>query len=122
MGKAKLIVCVASAVAAGALWGSPSAGFAEAGGVAQRVEKLEERVRDVEARLAKVEAMVNQHGSHPGQAKQGNQGTQPGSKGMGGGMMDDDMMGMPDPGSSGQAQPNPPGGAMGGGAGGMGDM
>lgn len=113
MARAKLIVCVASAVAAGALWGSPSAGFAEAGGVAQRVEKLEERVRDVEARLAKVEAMVNQHGSHPGQAKQGNQGMPPGSKGMGGGMMDDDMMGMPDPSQPGQG--NPPAGGMGGG-------
>ena len=89
-----------------------------------RFEKLEERVRDVEARLARAEAMVNQHAAHAAPAPQtGGQGKQQGSKGPGmGGMMDDGMMGMPDPATPGQGQPNPPpaGGGMGGGMGGMG--
>lgn len=113
MGKAKLFMCVASAVVAGGLLWFPSAGLAESGNVTGRVEKLEERMRDAEARLAKVEAMVNQHGSNAGQPKKGDQGMPPGSKGMGGGgMMDDDMMGMPDPAPQGQA--NPPAAGMGG--------
>jgi hypothetical protein len=110
-----LFFCIASAAVAGPLAGYPSAGFAETGNVTGRVEKLEERVRDAEARLAKVEAMVNQHASHPGQRQPGSQGMQQGNKGAGGGsMMDDDMMGMPDPAPQGQGPANPPGAGAGG--------
>jgi hypothetical protein len=100
---------------------SPASGWSQPSAVESRLEKLEERMRDAEARLAKVEAMVNAHSAHGAPAPQDKgQAMPPGGKGMGG-MMDDDMMG--DPGSPAQgqpAQPSQPGGAPMGGGGGMG--
>ena len=119
MERARKFVCVTSVALAGALVCVPLRAMADQSGVGKRVEKLEERTRDVEARLAKVEAMVGQHSAHAAPAPQaGKPGMQPGATGpgMGGGMMDDDMMGMPDPAPQGQGQANPPaGGSMGGG-------
>jgi hypothetical protein len=123
MRKVQTVTGILVAALAGANVMAPVVASAGDKSTDSRFEKLEERVRDAEARLAKVEAMVNQHGAHAaGQQPMGNQGMQQGNKGgMGGGMMDDNMMGMPDPTAAPQAQQNPSGNApMGGG--GMGDM
>jgi hypothetical protein len=97
----------------------PLSARAQPSPVTDRLEKLEERMRDAESRLAKVERMVNAHSAHGAAAPQiGNPAMPQGGKAPGG-MMDDDedMMGMTDPTTPGAGQPaSPPmgGGGMGG--------
>ena len=114
MRSVRQLACVATL---GASVCVPMSSWAQNTSVADRLEKLEDRMRDAEARLAKVEAMVNSHSVHGSPVPQaGSQGMPQGGKGMGGMMDDDGMMGMGGPTTPNPAQPSQPGAApMGGG-------